>query len=298
MLPKNYAQLLFNAVRETLETMAFAEVIPCSIRIGQEELRDAEALDDFVLNPETFEPASVPTAAAPEDSWGTMTPETTADTDTADPWGTPAVESAPPADDWGSATPSDEGGDAWGTTDSWGEPPKEIPESDDSWGESTTMVPPSADPWGDTAAGNQAALGAVSLPAREINFDEMMENQEDWIWSQMRVNSPEINTVLFVVSKELAMELARNMYAGEDLQLDSPIIRDLVAELTNVLGGRLMLLLENLGGKFTLTVPEIGIGFPKMPEGDLTESVLCRVLVDGEFPVIVSLTFNPGIKEN
>jgi hypothetical protein len=43
MLPQKFGNLLFNAVRETLETMAFAEVIPCSIRIGDQEFAHAEA---------------------------------------------------------------------------------------------------------------------------------------------------------------------------------------------------------------------------------------------------------------
>ncbi len=279
MIPKSYAHLLFNAVRETLETMAFAEVIPTSIRIGDEEFDHSNGLDDFVLSDgETGAPDAVP---APEDSWGTAAPAT-ADNDSwsGDSWGDDSQgtdsRATAPVDDWGTS--------AGRPVDDWGEPTIEVPETDDVWGSSCALTPPKPDPWGDTKEEN--SVGGISIESKTVNFEELVGNQDGWIWSCMRVNSPDINTVWFIVSKELAMELARNMYAGEDLELDSPIIRDLVAELTNVLGGRLMLLLENMGGKFTLTVPEIGIGFPQLPDDASTESVLCRVLVDGEYNIV------------
>jgi CheY-specific phosphatase CheX len=68
----------------------------------------------------------------------------------------------------------------------------------------------------------------------------------------------------------------------------------LIAELTNVLGGRLMLLLEEMGGKFTLTVPDIGFGFPDIPEMNAAQSVVCKIVVDSEHPIIVVLCFNHG----
>lgn len=295
MLSKNYAQLLYNAVRETLETMAFAEVVPCSIRIGEEELNHENGLDDFVLGDQQENTAPTGNENG-SDHWGTVAPAVTAP---ADGWG------APETDGWGTPTaetpaPADDSADDWGTPTSetqaaeWGEPGAEPMDTDGgAWGDAPVASLPDGDPWGDGAmvdGGGETA--GMSIRPRDVDFDELLENQEDWIWSCMRVNSPEINTVWFVVSKELAMALAHNMYAGEDLSLDSPLIRDLVAELTNVFGGRLMLLLESLGGKFTLTVPEIGVGYPQLPDDVKLESILCRVLVDGEYPVLASLTFN------
>ena len=46
MLPKNCGKLLYNAVRETLETMAFADVVPCSIKVAGEEFAQD---DDFFV---------------------------------------------------------------------------------------------------------------------------------------------------------------------------------------------------------------------------------------------------------
>ena len=285
MLPKNCGQLLFNAVRETLETMAFAEVIPCSIKVGDEE---CAMNDDFSVSPNPVEePAEGGWGDVPEsdsaDTWGTAVPESPPD----DPWGTPSTE-APAVDDlWG--TP-DAGSVAGG--DSWGDPEPEPPMEDAAWGQSGIIVP-EADPWGDAAAlGGQ--VDGMTMKPKEIDFDNMVENQDDWCWACMKVNSPDIHSVWFIVSKGLANALAQNMYAGEEFHLDNPLIRDLIAELTNVLGGRLMLLLEELGGKFTLTVPEIGFGMPKIPESTTLETVLCKVVVDGEYPVIVALCFNQG----
>ena len=86
----------------------------------------------------------------------------------------------------------------------------------------------------------------------------------------------------------------QNMYAGEDVQLDTPVVRDLIAELTNVLGGKLMLLLEELGGEFTLTVPDIGFGLPDISEAYSSQGIVCKVVVDNEHPVIAALCFNLG----
>jgi hypothetical protein len=202
-------------------------------------------------------------------------------------------------DSWGTAAPEISGGDSWSTpseplpaenaeTDGdWGTSP---PEPEGAWGEKISV--PDDDPWGDnvTSAGK---IEGIALKPNEVNFDELVDSQDDWSWACMKVNSPEIHSIWFIVSKGLALELARNMYAGEDLpSMESPLIRDLIAELTNVLGGRLMLLLEEMGGKFTLTVPEIGLGMPQIPEATSLETVLCKVIVDGEYPVIASICFN------
>ena len=254
MTPQNYGQLLYNAIRETLETMAFAEVALCSFQMDGKEVSGAEA-----LKPE----------------WG--------DEGHSDR----ALKPPPPIQiDFTISQQSEAGGSvtASGTDDSWGT--GNAPQANDAWGMSANS---NTDPW---ETGGNYADSDFSMAAGEINFNSLVESQEDWIWSCMRVNSPDVHSVWFVVSKSLAMELAHNMYAGEDLQLDSPIIRDLVAELTNVLGGRLMLLLEKMGGQFTLAVPDIGIGLPAMPDSSTMETVLCKVLVDGEYPVISSICFN------
>ena len=282
MLPQNYGHLLFNAVRETLETMAFAEVIPCAIKVGDEEFTQAETKPEGVPEgrPEE-EPVASPfsgwgDAEGGVDSWGTATPEVTG----SDLWETPSA--SPVAEDsWAPPTTvanTDE--------DSWNEPPPS-PIATDSWGKQVSL--PDNDPWGDAATGR---VEGMEMTPKEANFDELVENQDDWFWACMKVNSPEIHSIWFIVSRGLAMELAGNMYAGEDFPMDSPLLRDLIAELTNVLGGRLMLLLEEMGGKFTLTVPEIGIGMPHIPDSVSLETVLCKVVVDGEFPVIASICFN------
>ncbi len=290
MLAQNYGHLLYNAVRETLETMAFAEVIPCSIKVGDEEFTQADsALDDFSVSEQPSAPTPVETGwGAPDtnaeggvDSWGTATPEVKLSEES---WGTPSSEPEP--DPWGtpSAAPTEP------VADPWGEPSANLPPEDDkTWGEQISA--PAEDPWGDVAVSEKTVAG-LEIKPKEINFDELVDNQGDWCWACMKVNSPDIHSIWFVVSKNLAMELARNMYAGEDLPMDSPLIRDIIAELTNVLGGRLMLLLEEMGGKFTLTVPEIGFGMPQIPESTSLETVLCKVVVDGEYPVIASICFN------
>ncbi|MDR1926012.1 MAG: hypothetical protein LBQ66_16715, partial [Planctomycetaceae bacterium] len=222
--------------------------------------------------------------------------------------------------------------DSWGAADSWGSPTNNLPDSsgvgnsdfpplggaassssgwddidggaavsgvggnvagnDGEWAPVNTVAP-SNDPWGDSDA--VAAAPAATMALKEADFDEMVKQfaPDEWAWACMKVNSPDIHSVWFIVTKGLANVLARNMYAGEDFQLDNQLIRDLIAELTNVLGGKLMLLLEEMGGKFTLTVPEIGFGLPELPDEGY-ENAVCKVVVDGEHPVIVALCFNPG----
>ncbi|MCL2305139.1 MAG: hypothetical protein FWC43_07330 [Planctomycetaceae bacterium] len=271
---KSYGQLLYNAVRETLETMAFAEVVPCSFQINDEEFFGEDALEFELADGENSDrqldwQPPVQTDFTETEQSGLRDIDSPPDTEE-DSWGAAPVENS--ADSWGgNGASSQEGGsDTWGST---------LP----------LVTSPNSDPWG---TGENFTSSGLRIKASEINFNSLVENQEDWVWSCMRVNSPDVHSVWFVASKSLAMELAQNMYAGEDLRLDSPIIRDLVAELTNVLGGRLMLLLEKMGGQFTLAVPDIGTGLPTMPDSANMETVLCKVIVDGEFPVMSSICFN------
>lgn len=289
---KSYGNLLFDAVRETLETMAFAEVVPCTFQIGDEEFTyspqgtpDGESLPplDHSTSQLNFQ---TPAPDEPGDGWGIGggTDDALANdnsSDDEDGWVTPDSS----GDDWGASATSnsEDAADAWGAAPT--------PAGNDSWGENVEHESgeEAEDPWGE---GAPPPGSGFSMETGDINFNTLIENEEDWVWSCMRVNSPDIHSVWFVVSKSLALELAHNMYAGEDLKLDSPLIRDLVAELTNVLGGRLMLLLEKMGGQFTLAVPDIGVGLPQMPDSATMETVLCKVLVDGEYPVMSSICFN------
>ncbi|MDR3183724.1 MAG: hypothetical protein LBT89_12550 [Planctomycetaceae bacterium] len=275
MLPKSCGKLLYNAVRETLETMAFADVVPCSIKVAGEEVTQD---DDFLVNEQS----------SPSVIIG---------------WGEDDDAAADPADVWGTAVPQmpDGAGESWSDSplptenadDPWGIAPPDAQVADDDWGKSGVQTPQQEDdPWGDSVLVEQAA--ETPIKPQEADFDNMVDAQTDWCWACMKVNSPDVNSVWFIVPKSLADSLAQNMYAGETADMDTPLIRDLVAELTNVLGGRLMLLLEEMGGKFTLTVPEIGFGLPDIPETAAMKNVICKIVVDGEHPIITALCFNPG----
>jgi hypothetical protein len=290
MLPKNCGKLLYNAVRETLETMAFADVVPCSIKVAGEEFAQD---DDFAVMSDApegnaggwgDEPAAQP---PPADAWGTATPDVAA-----------AIVTPPtsvPEESWGdspepTAAPTTPAADDWGT-------PGGVAESvDDGWGEHSGLMdaapPVTDDPWGDSSLAEACASGQHR--PKEADFDAMITTQTEWCWACMKVNSPDVHSVWFIITRSLAHALMENMYAGEDTELDTPVVRDLIAELTNVLGGRLMLLLEEMGGKFTLTVPDIGFGLPDISEAYTSQGVVCKVVVDCEHPIIVALCFNPG----
>lgn len=282
MLPKSCGKLLYNAVRETLETMAFAEVVPCSIKVAGEEFAQD---DDFAVI--TDLPGNG-AGSGGGGGWGNALPQGSTDV-----WGTATPAVSQTEESWGSSpTPTSEPvanttGD--GAADDWGTPTSVA--NDAAWGMET---PPSVciDPWGDANLAD-ACVSGQNRP-KEADFDNMASAQTEWCWACMNVNSPDIHAVWFIVPQSLAHALMQNMYAGEDVQLDTPIVRDLIAELTNVLGGRLMLLLEELGGKFTLTVPSIGVGFPDIPEVDSAQSVVCKIVVDNQHPVITVLCFNQG----
>ena len=275
MLPKNCGILLYNAVRETLETMAFADVVPCSIKVAGEEFAQD---DDFIVA------IHAPTHGG---GWGEA-PDTD---DPADAWGTASPVVAPPEESWGdspepTAETADDANDGWGTHDT-------VSESADNsdWGAiAARPAGESDDPWGDSNLANSVSSGG-NRP-KEADFNEMITQQTDWAWACMKVNSPDVHSVWFIVSQSLARALMENMYAGEEMELDTPLVKDLIAELTNVLGGRLMLLLEKLGGKFTLTVPEIGFGMPDISDAYTSQGVVCKVVVDSEHPIIVALCFH------
>lgn len=289
MLPKNCGKLLYNAVRETLETMAFADVVPCSIKVAGEEFAqddDFAVASDIQSDGGTVGWGDAPTTQDPADAWGTATPavSTTEKSWGEESWGdspeptSPAPSSPIAENDWGS----------WdNTTDTVG---------DEAWGKNSGIINPAPlpanDPWGDSNLAD-AVSGGQNRP-KEIDFDEMASGQSEWCWACMKVNSPDVHSIWFVVPQSLAHALMENMYAGESVELDTPIVKDLIAELTNVLGGRLMLLLEELGGKFTLTVPDIGFGMPDLSEAYMDNGVICKVVVDSEHPVIIALCFNKG----
>ena len=282
MLPKSCGKLLYNAVRETLETMAFADVVPCSIKVAGEEFAQD---DDFAVaagvqcNGAPSGWGDIPETPDPADAWGTVTPEvSTASSSQEDSWGDSAEPMPLPVadDDWGTVNAAESLEDA-------------------NWGRSADADPAALatpDPWGEADLAD-GVTGGRNRP-KEADFDEMAAGQAEWCWACMKVNSPDVHSVWFIVPQSLAHALMQNMYAGEDMELDTPIVKDLIAELTNVLGGRLMLLLEEMGGKFTLTVPDIGFGMPDISEAYTDQGVVCKVVVDSEHPVITALCFNQG----
>jgi hypothetical protein len=275
MLPKNCGKLLYNAVRETLETMAFADVVPCSIKVAGEEFAYD---DDFTVAFDTSISGAGGAGGwgdqsatdAPADAWGTATPNV----DSPESWGDSPEPTALAGDDWGSQDDANEiaTGSHWGAISA----PSAVP----------------TDPWGDSNLAD-ACVAGQSRP-KETDFDEKVSQHTEWTWACMMVNSPDVHSVWFIVPQSLAFALMQNMYAGEEMELDTPLVKDLIAELTNVLGGRLMLLLEELGGKFTLTVPDIGLGMPDISEAYTSQGVVCKVMVDSEHPIIVALCFNQG----
>jgi hypothetical protein len=263
MQHEQYGQLLMNAMRETLETMAFAEIVPYSMKIDDKELMSSEEL----------QAAAAHSAAASlcNGGWG----DSPGDVSEPDAWGTtPAAQ--PPvsesSDDWGTcASPitNNSSTDTPITDQMWANPL-------DAWGDNVALPLPEA---------------AEVIPTEQMDFEKRVSEQEDWCWACLKVNSPELDCIWFIVSKELALELAHTMYAGDDFHLDTPALRDIIAELTNVLGGRLMLLLEEAGGKFTLEVPITGTGQPDLPDNTKLGTVICKVFVDNAYPVISVMCF-------
>ena len=282
MLPKNCGKLLYNAVRETLETMAFADVVPCSIKVAGEEFAQD---DDFAVAPNLH-------AVGTGGGWG----ESSDIQDPADVWGTATPAVATQDESWGdSPEPTTAAEQTPASMDDWGSAVADEAADDDTWGRNVVGDPASmtsSDPWGDSHLAD-AVSGGQNRP-KEADFDEMVSGQAEWCWACMKVNSPDVHSVWFIVPQSLAHALMENMYAGESMELDTPIVKDLIAELTNVLGGRLMLLLEELGGKFTLTVPDIGFGLPDISEAYTANGIVCKVVVDSEHPVITALCFNQG----
>lgn len=251
-----YGQLLIQAVQDTMETMAFAEVVPVEMFIGKEK----HALTGHCP------PAPESSSAS---GWGDdeaipAPPPVDENAEEDDDWGGEAAASSIFVADWG-------GGKAAAASDSGG------------WGDPSLLAPV-----------DESAIPALAPVA---DFDALTTQQTDWCRACMRVNSPDVHSVWFIVPQGLAQALAENMYSmTETLDANNPILRDLVAEITNVLGGRMMLLLERLGGKFTLTVPEIDFDAPNFPEDEIVRMVTCHVLVDGTYPVISSIVFSGEIK--
>lgn len=232
MQHEQYAQLLLDAIRETLETMAFAEVVPFSMKIGERELMATDIMKMGLPDIPAETPPPVPT--------NELLGETLSD--------------------------------------------------DDSWGNPLDLL--DSDPWGENVQIPVPVEEETNLQLTEqVDFDKLMNTQDEWCWARLNVNSPELESIWFIVSQQLATQLGRMMYAMEDVETNTQALGDIIAELTNVLGGRLMLLLEEIIGKFTLEVPITGTGHPQLPDNAILETVMCKVLVDGVYPVISLLCF-------
>ena len=215
---EQYGQLFFDAIRETLETMAFTEVVPYSMKIGERELHDPDLLRPTVRM---------------------------------------------------DANLSDAKNDSSVTNHRWAYPL-------DSWVENINI--PSLEE-------------SEMSRAERIDFEKLMSEQKDWCWACMKINSPELDSVWFIASKQLTLKLARTMCAGDTAQFGSLILNDIIAELTNVLGGRLVMLLEEIIGRFTLEVPKSGMGRPELPSNMDYEIVISNVFVNGLYPVIGIMCF-------
>lgn len=285
-----YGEILIQAVQDTLETMAFAEVIPYAMQIGEDDYHRLSGHCPSAPLPLTsvsgVSDSGWGSSDASDSGWGSNdapSPLPAADATDADPWGAPAPSAAVTDDD-----------DAWGNVASTPTSSLTVPD----WGGKTELPP--QDSWGEPSL--LAPVDEFAIPAldpRVVNFDEMVREKTDWCRACMRVNSPDVHSVWFIVSQDLAVTLASNMYGDAvDVAIGSPLIRDLVAEITNILGGRMMLLLERLGGKFTLTVPELDFEPPVFDADEVARMVTCHVLVDGMYPVISSIVFNGEIQGN
>ena len=171
MLPKNCGKLLYNAVRETLETMAFADVVPCSIKVAGEEFAqddDFAVLTDVPVGAAGGGWGDEPATQAPADTWGTATPVVDSPVDDFHVVDSHAVDS--PAGDshadesWGDSpeptmlpepTTLPESTTVFEppvTEDDWGAPP--AVDDDAAWGRtgttnSATDSAATSDPWGD-----------------------------------------------------------------------------------------------------------------------------------------------------
>ncbi|MDR1958162.1 MAG: hypothetical protein LBQ54_03830, partial [Planctomycetaceae bacterium] len=287
MMRKQYALSLFSAIRETLENMAFAEVVPYSMLVGEDELI------------EEVRKGCGGTAADSPAGWGEPEPsaeeeaEEGAETESEEIRGR---ETSPQNLDAEWMSSED---DAWGVS---GPESVSVPENG-LFGESPagSGVPFSGGAWEHPldAWGEPETLGAEDpenafAANRDVDFDQLIRQQEGWCWSCLKLNSAELDSVWFVVPQSLLLELAKTMYAGETFEMDTPLVRDIIAEITNVIGGRLMLLLEDVIGKFTLEVPKTGFGMPDFSERNTqNETIVCKVLVDGAYPVMTTMCFLP-----
>ena len=253
MVQKQYGHLLFDAIRETLENMAFAEVVPQSMIIGQQEF-----IDEIRKNSQKTAPQENCNADSRGTSFTTNGAKSISDNGN--------LENVPSANATGSLPAS-----AW-------EKPL------DSWWRNASLF---SEPEESQYVANQG----------DADFDILAKKQQDWCWSCLKVNSPELNSVWFVIPQNLLKELAKTMLAGErSLNVDTVLMRDIIAELTNVIGGRLMLLLEELIGQFTLEVPVTGVGIPDFDDKNtVNETVICKVLVDGAYPVLSTMSFHNDI---
>ena len=257
--------------------MAFAEVVPQSMIIGQQEF-----IDNIRKNSKKTHQQEIYDV----NSWGSDPSVQDEKTNEI------TYEDQPDVLGWGACFATSDA-DSISNGEEW----RIVPYASEtgSFPESAWQKP--LDCWGNGSVFSESEETQYAAKQGDADFDILAKQQQNWCWSCLKVNSPELDTIWFVIPQDLLKELAKTMYAGEvSLNVDTALMRDIIAELTNVIGGRLMLLLEELCGKFTLEVPVTGVGLPDFDDKNIVnETLICKVLVDGAYPVLSTMRFRDDI---
>jgi len=114
----------------------------------------------------------------------------------------------------------------------------------------------------------------------------MHRPDERSLWARIGVESDDIAALVLSVPHESADELFQTMYPDfEQIENQEQALRDMTAEIANVITGRFMLDYREGCHDFLLTVPEIGSGECELPD----TAVACRCVVEDTLPVIAAV---------
>jgi serine/threonine protein kinase len=101
--------------------------------------------------------------------------------------------------------------------------------------------------------------------------EEAMQPRQPISWSWVKVVDPTPGTVVIGIDPGLAAEVARICFgAGSELAKKDCAIRDVQAEFTEIIAGRLAQAIAGDRGLVTLDIPRTGAGAPEVSSGDWT----------------------------
>ena len=133
---------------------------------------------------------------------------------------------------------------------------------------------------------------AVMVTFEEMTFMEVMETDEAYaedemetlFWATVELKNPPKGSLTIIMCEDLSHQITENLFGNDDPE--ESFVKDVVAEVTNTIAGRLMGSIVPEDTAFEIGIPETGRGWKEAgPDQtayayNLTEEYLVMIIID------------------